>query len=68
LLLSKYSVPEFPQLPVSHRAPLSLPISLLHFTRHLKAAYQCLSEMAVMNEYLTFKAKYLRGGECLKGF
>jgi hypothetical protein len=34
--------------------------------RHLKAAYQCLSEMAVMNEYLTFKAKYLRGGAVIQ--
>eukprot|EP00775_Hariotina_reticulata_P012854 gene12854-12981_t len=31
--------------------------------RHLQAAYRCLSRISVMNEYLTFKAKYLRGGE-----
>lgn len=30
---------------------------------HIKAAYGCLSRMAVMNEYLTFKAKYSKGGE-----
>eukprot|EP00877_Chromochloris_zofingiensis_P007782 jgi/Chrzof1/3257/Cz12g18040.t1 len=30
---------------------------------YLMAAYQCLSKISVMNEYLTFKANYTRGGE-----
>eukprot|EP00878_Enallax_costatus_P044601 GHUV01053281.1.p1 GENE.GHUV01053281.1~~GHUV01053281.1.p1 ORF type:complete len:223 (+),score=1.40 GHUV01053281.1:152-820(+) len=30
---------------------------------HLLAAYRCLSQISAMNEYLTMKAKYLRGGE-----
>ncbi|KAF6259152.1 hypothetical protein COO60DRAFT_1046113 [Scenedesmus sp. NREL 46B-D3] len=30
---------------------------------HIQAAYGCLSHMSVMNEQLTFKARYSRGGE-----
>eukprot|EP00882_Tetradesmus_deserticola_P025750 GHRQ01028311.1.p1 GENE.GHRQ01028311.1~~GHRQ01028311.1.p1 ORF type:complete len:355 (+),score=109.23 GHRQ01028311.1:157-1221(+) len=30
---------------------------------HIQAAYGCLSRMSVMNEQLTFKARYSRGGE-----
>lgn len=31
--------------------------------RHLLRAYACLSRLSVLNEHLTFKARYSRGGE-----
>lgn len=49
-------------MPPCSRLPLLLHIPVLHRHRHLKEAYRCLSQISVMNEYLTFKAKYLRGG------
>jgi hypothetical protein len=36
--------------------------------RHLLHAYACLSRLSVLNEHLTIKARYSRGGErCWQG-
>ncbi len=45
-----------------HRVKSEPGLGSSHGSTHLMQAYACLSKLSVMNEYLTFKAGYTRGG------